>query len=239
MASPRRRPTGCKPTAGRRASSRRGWRSRPAPAPRRRRSGRSAAWPSRSAGRFIARRHKPLLGQGPACADGADEGSAIAPILPDRQGRVKQPIALRTSVTETKGVASQPVLPSHASEGGPPRDRASAPRVRRGDARPISARPPEGHSSTDHGPPPPAQPPARNPRPARWHSRARSASLSSQAWRMASCSADDSEQPWTRPAQRIAARIAGRMCLTTRSPDRRAAGVTGGSSGREPWRSSG
>jgi hypothetical protein len=72
------------------------------------------------------------------------------------------------------------------------------------------------YSSTDHGPPPPPQPPATNPRPAWWHSRARSASLSSHAWRMASCWAGEIEQPGRIAAQRIPARIAGRISLTTR-----------------------
>ena len=53
----------------------------------------------------------------------------------------------------------------------------------------------------DHGAPPPVQPPATNPRPARWHSRARSASLSSHAWRIASCWAGDIEHPWRIPAK--------------------------------------
>ena len=85
-------------------------------------------------------------------------------------------------------------------------------------------------SSTDHGPPPPAQPPATKPRPARRHSRSRSASLSSHAWRMASCWAGVSEQPWRAPATRIPARIAERAlsALVTRSPDPPAAGATAG-----------
>jgi len=60
-----------------------------------------------------------------------------------------------------------------------------------------------GHelSGARQGPPPPVQPPATNPRPARWHSRARSASLSSHAWRIASCWAGDIEHPWRIPAK--------------------------------------
>src|SRR5581483_1686147 len=49
---------------------------------------------------------------------------------------VNRPITLRTSVTETEGVASKPVLPNHAPERGPC-DRASAPGIRGGDAPPL------------------------------------------------------------------------------------------------------
>ena len=51
---------------------------------------------------------------------------------------VKTAIALKTSVTETEGVASKPVLPTHAPERGA-RDRISAPGICRGDAHPLSA----------------------------------------------------------------------------------------------------
>src|SRR5713226_1190925 len=60
----------------------------------------------------------------------------IAPILPERAGQVKPAIALKTSVTERKGVASKPVLPTTSERS--PRDRAHAPGIRRGDAPPIS-----------------------------------------------------------------------------------------------------
>jgi len=71
----------------------------------------------------------------------------------------------------------------------------------------------------DHGPPPPPQPPATNPRPAREHSRARSASLSSHAWRIASCWADDIEHPWRLPHRSSPTRIPRTFSRTTRSPD--------------------
>lgn len=72
-------------------------------------------------------------------------------------------------------------------------------------------------SSTGYGPPR-TQPPAINPPPARRHSRARSASLSSHARRMASCSAGDIEQPGSLPAKRIPARIPARTWLNGWAP---------------------
>lgn len=69
---------------------------------------------------------------------GSDDAVAAAAILRRRSVRVKAAIALGTSVTETKGVASEPVLPNHAPEGGPC-DRTSTPGIRGGDARPLSA----------------------------------------------------------------------------------------------------
>jgi hypothetical protein len=95
-------------------------------------------------------------------------------------------------------------------------------------------------ASTDHGPPPPPHPPATKPRPARWHSRARSASLSSHAWRMTSCWAGVSEQACRTPPTRSPARIAEKAsrALVTQSPDAPAVGATGGSSSLGPSRSS-
>ncbi len=91
------------------------------------------------------------------------------------------------------------------------REEHSAPTARAGDEllRPYRA-PPTAHGRG-------RQLPATRKPLTRSHSRARSASLSAHAWRIASCSSGDIEQPWTIPHRSSPTRIPGRFSLTIRA----------------------